>query len=1111
MLALVCCLDTASAQTLTSNVSPVIFNTTPGATPAQVITISSSAGSTPITLSTFSSGWLQVSPPSGNTPVNVTVSVGPNAPTSGKTIGFINIANSNAPNTILLQIEVDLVIGGSVGTLTANPSSLNFSFAPGSTVPSSQPVTITSGNSSITSFTTKTSTNDGFPWLTAGITSNLPTGGISVTVSPGQFPQGQSGPFSGTVTLTASDSTITTISVTATITSTPALSVSPTSLSFGFQANTAPPPLQLLTISTSTGATVSLTASTKTAAASLSTCGTGWLIVSPQSTTAPGTLSVSVNITGLPFGTCTGEVDISAPGASNPQIVVPVSLLVTSSPLLIVPSPGPTFTYQPSTGTLTPPNQTVQITSSSSSVNFGVTVTGSPNFLQVTPLGGTTGTMSSNLVLTVNPTALAGLAPGTYVNNVQVSSSGAANAPSFQVTLVVSNTAALTSTPPSLTFNYQIGQPFSSTQVLTINSTGAPLNFTVAANSSTCPGFLSATAFNGMTGFTFGAQNQVTVAVNVTGLTGTPPTCTGNLTFTVPGSSAQPLAVPVTLNVSTNPLLNLGVPSISFTALAGSTTGTTQMVSVTSTGAALQFNATATTVPAGLTWLGVTPNNGLTPNSLQVSINPAGLAVGTYTGTITVQPPVGATSTYPIQTIPVTLTIASANVTVTPASLTFNQAVGGLAPPFQTLQVTGVPAGTTIAANTTLLNGTGWLTTNVAGSTVTVTANGSALPQGTYNGVVTVIVPGATNNPFNIPVTLVVGAAQTLSLSATTVNFNAQIGAGTPAPQTVQLSSSGSAVPFTATFIAGTNTPSTLVTIAPPSGTTPSPLALSLNAAVLATLPAGTYSGNVVVSSTAIPGGDQTIKVNLIVAAAAPPIIVSVVNGASFAPGPVSPGEIISIFGSNMGPTPGVGFTPLNGKIDVTLAGTQVLFDNVPAPMIFASGGQINAIVPYEVASLVNTGQGTKVTVVRNGVASSQVVLGLTATSPAIFSALQTGNGQGAILNQNLSPNSVSNPAAKGTVVSIYATGEGSLTPFVPSGTISGPSLPLPRPIANVTVSIGGQPAIISYAGEAPGLVSGVIQVNAMVPANINSGPQQVVLTIGTNANIQQVINVVVQ
>jgi len=255
----------------------------------------------------------------------------------------------------------------------------------------------------------------------------------------------------------------------------------------------------------------------------------------------------------------------------------------------------------------------------------------------------------------------------------------------------------------------------------------------------------------------------------------------------------------------------------------------------------------------------------------------------------------------------------------------------------------------------------------------------------------------------------------------------------------------------------------------------------------------------------------MAIKVNLTVSAAAAPTIVSIVNGASFAPGQVSPGEIISIFGSNMGPTPGLGFTPINGKIDVTLAGTQVLFDNVPAPLIYVSGGQINAIVPYEVASLLNTGIGTKVTVVRGGVASGQFNAGVTATSPAIFSALQTGNGQGAILNQNLSANSVSNPAVKGTFVSIYATGEGSLTPFVPTGTITGLLPPFPKPILPVTVMIGGQVAITNYAGEAPTLVSGVLQVNAMVPTNITSGPQQVVLTIGTNTNIQQVINVAVQ
>ena len=350
-----------------------------------------------------------------------------------------------------------------------------------------------------------------------------------------------------------------------------------------------------------------------------------------------------------------------------------------------------------------------------------------------------------------------------------------------------------------------------------------------------------------------------------------------------------------------------------------------------------------------------------------------------------------------------------------------------------------------------------------------------------------------------------------LTPSATTVNFSYQAGGATPASQTIQLTNTGPPVTFTAAFTGGTTSPAGLVTVAPSSGTTPGPLVLSLNPAVLSTLALGTYSGNVVVSSTAIPGGDQTIKVNLTVAAPGAPAILSILNGASFTPGPVSPGEIISIFGSNMGPTPGAGFTPISGKIDVTLAGTQVLFDNVPAPLIFVSATQINAIVPYEVANLLGTATGSKVTVVRGGVASTPLVVGVIATNPAIFSTLQTGNGQGAILNQDLSVNAATNPAAKGSVVLIYGTGEGSLTPFVPTGTITGSALPLPKPTGEVSVTIGGKPATILYGGEAPGLIAGVIQVNAIVPNDVGSGPQQIVLKIGSNSNTQQVINVAAQ
>jgi trimeric autotransporter adhesin len=1093
MLTLVCCLDTASAQTLTVSPVKLTFN---GSTPGtQSFSVTSSAATT-VNLSTFPT-WIQLNQTTGTTPMTFFVTIGAGAPAGGGN-GNVSITAANGA-----QASVDIIYmpGGTTGTLTANPGSLAFSFAPGSTVPSSLPVTITSSNSAVTTFTTRTTTNDGFPWLSAAITSNLPNGGISVTVSPSQFPTGP-GPFSGTVTLTSSDNQVTTIPVTASITANPAVTVSPTSLAFAFQVGTANPAAQVITLSTSTGATASLTATPKYSS-STPTCPSTWLVVSSQSISAPGTLSVSVNPNSVPSTTCQGEVDITGAGISNSPVVIPVSFLVTPNPLLTVNTSGLTFNYQPNSNTLTPLSQPVQIgTSNNAAVNFTVAATGTPNFVQLSTAGGTT---PQTISVMVNPSVLATLAPGTYVDNVTISTAGAAaNSPSFPVTLVVSNAASLVSNPPSLTFNYQIGQTAPANQTLTLSSSGAPLNYTVAATATTCPGFLSASTTSGTTGFTFGNQNQVTVAVNTAGLT-TTQTCTGTLTFTSPGLTS-PLTVPVTLNVSTNPLLNVGVPSINVTALAGSAQ-TTQVISLTSSNPTvpLTFSATAGTNPIGLTWLSVSPNSGNTPSNLVVNITPGTLAVGPYTGSITI------TGAFATQTIPVSLIIAATNITVTPASLTFNQAVGGVAPAFQTLQVTGVPAGTTIGATVTLLNGTGWLTTNVANNTVTVTANGSALSQGTYTGIVTVIVPGATNSPFNIPVTLVVGAPQSLILAANTVNFSYQAGAPTPATQMVQLSSSGLSVPFTATFVPGATNVTGLVVVAPTSGNTPSPLVLSLNQAVLSTLGPGTYSGKVVVSSTSIPGGDQTINVNVTVSAAAAPTITSIVNGASFAPGQVSPGELISIFGVNMGPTPGVGFVPVAGKIDVILAGTQVFFDNVPAPMIFVSGTQINAIVPYDVASLLNTGVGTKVTVVRGGVSSTPVVVGVTSTNPAIFSATQTGMGQGAILNQNLSANSVNNPAAKGSFISIYATGEGSLTPFVPSGTIAGLTLPLPRPIADVSVTIGGQAVQVTYAGEAPGLVAGVMQVNAMLPANIGSGPQQVVLKVGTNTNNTQVITVFVQ
>jgi len=576
------------------------------------------------------------------------------------------------------------------------------------------------------------------------------------------------------------------------------------------------------------------------------------------------------------------------------------------------------------------------------------------------------------------------------------------------------------------------------------------------------------------------------------------------LTFQVPCDVAPGSNIPLSVNVGG------GSATINVTVLPGALAAT-QTVSVTSTDASttLPFTATAATTPLGLTWLAVTPNSGNTPNNLQVTINPTNLPVGIYSGSITVSSTV---ANVPAQIIPVTLILASASVTATPASVTFAQAVGGAPPASQTVAIAGVPACITIGAVATMLNGSGWLTTSAAGNTITITANGSQLQQGVFSGVVTAIVPGAANSPLNIPVTFNVGSALALSVSPGSVSFSYQGGSSTiPAAQALQVTTTAGSVPFTATFKPDATTGGgNFITVTPGSGTTPASISLAPNPSVIGTLAAGKYTGTVTVSSSSLAGGDQTVNVSLTVAAGSVPILTSVTSGASLQPGSISPGEIVTIFGAAIGPAlpqQGIEFQLVNGSVPTALGGVTVTFNNVPAPVLFVKGNQINCIVPYEIA-----GQPFASIVVNfAGLAASSFQARVADTTPAIFSLTESGNGQGAILNRDLTVNGPSNPAAKGSSVSIYATGEGQLVPGVATGSITPGVLPLPKPIANVSVTIGGQTAEISYAGEAPTLVSGVIQINAKIPSNIASGNQPVVLTIGNNTNTQQSITVAVK
>jgi uncharacterized protein (TIGR03437 family) len=246
--------------------------------------------------------------------------------------------------------------------------------------------------------------------------------------------------------------------------------------------------------------------------------------------------------------------------------------------------------------------------------------------------------------------------------------------------------------------------------------------------------------------------------------------------------------------------------------------------------------------------------------------------------------------------------------------------------------------------------------------------------------------------------------------------------------------------------------------------------------------------------------------------AAAPlPPIKSVTNAASYISGAVSPGEMVTIFGTGIGPATAAGniADPVTGKLATTIGGVQVLFNGTPAPMIYASNTQVSAVVPYEMALISNP----SVWIAYAGQTSNAYPLTVAATAPGVFAQNASGSGTGAILNQDNSLNGPSHPAAKGSIVQMFMTGEGQTTPLGITGKITGVSLPppemTPAPVQPILVSIGGQ-ALYTYAGEAPGMVAGVMQLNVQIPAFVPSGAMEVLVSIG-GVSSQNSITVSVQ
>ncbi len=262
-------------------------------------------------------------------------------------------------------------------------------------------------------------------------------------------------------------------------------------------------------------------------------------------------------------------------------------------------------------------------------------------------------------------------------------------------------------------------------------------------------------------------------------------------------------------------------------------------------------------------------------------------------------------------------------------------------------------------------------------------------------------------------------------------------------------------------------------------------------------LAVGEYTGTVTISSPGMPGDSAVVDVTLTVV---PEITeddfpqltrAGTVNGANMRSRNLAPGSIVSLFGENFS----VESDSADGfPLPTTLAGVRVIINGAPAPLLFVSPTQINAIVPNDE----RLGRGG--VIIQNGLGQNRSVpIEVLNGAPELF-IFDTGDV--IALNQDGQMNGADNPAAPGSIVTFFITGVGAVDPPVPTGAPA-PTTPLSVSTLGAWATIGGQPATITYLGMAPGY-AGLGQVNIEIPAGV-SGRSEIILKVGegeTNSNV---------
>ena len=524
--------------------------------------------------------------------------------------------------------------------------------------------------------------------------------------------------------------------------------------------------------------------------------------------------------------------------------------------------------------------------------------------------------------------------------------------------------------------------------------------------------------------------------------------------------------------------------------LQGAALPAAQTITVTASGSGATF--TSAIAPAS-PWLTLSPDAGTLPAKVVMHVNPTGLAVGTYAAAVTFTPaaavPPGTSATTRVKLV---VTAPLPTLTLSATSLAFTNPP---APASQTVQLTTTGGPISFAADT---GKSSWLTVApssgvvVPGGPVTLTVTGDA----------TTLSPQVAAYTGKITLTEIGAASKSQSIAVSFTN-NYQL----PTVTSIWPPNGKAGGPATTVTIRGTNFGA--ATVAKIQGTPNLSLATTYYSptAISAIIPAAQMAAGTnlsILASNPAPGGDSATTVTFAFGAT----VDAAVNAASYVAGG-APGELLALFGENIGPTTPASLTVTAGYVDKTLSGVGVKIDGKDAPIVYVSQNMVTVQVPYA-ATL---GLGDTV-VVTNGTATASGTVDVAATSPGIFMVPDsTGVLWAVALNVSrttgITLNSASNAVHVGDAIALYLTGEGVYnnvpTPVdgyvIPAGTLpTDPAMPLLA--AGVTATIGGVNAPVTYAGAFGGGMLGVLQVNLTVPPHTTSTKGvPVVVTVGGNSS----------